>query len=49
MCKVLAKNTDEDLKNNLVAVRHDESHLNKYIYMNTNYRLLNPSYLYPEG
>lgn len=44
-----AKNIESDLKMNLIARWHDESHLNKYIALHKNYRLLSPSYCYPYG
>jgi hypothetical protein len=47
MSEELSKKIDEDLKNDLIAVWHDESHLNKYI-IDKNIRILNPSYGYPE-
>jgi hypothetical protein len=47
MCDILAKNIDQDTKKGIVAIWHDESHLNKYI-LDHPYKLLDPSYLYPE-
>ena len=48
MCEVLKNKIDEDDKNGIVAVWHDESHLNKYIVnLEPNqYKLLNISYNY---
>ena len=41
--------TNKDLKNNVIAVWHDESHLNKYFIENKNkVNLLGPEYAYPE-
>jgi len=39
---------DTDSRNNITAVWHDESHLNRYI-LDVNYKLLDASYAYPEG
>jgi len=48
MAKIIVKNVDTDLNNNIVAVWHDESHLNKYLVENKPTVKLNPSYCYPE-
>jgi hypothetical protein len=48
LISILDKRTDEDEKNGVIALWHDESHLNKYILENTNYKLLPPSFCYPE-
>ena len=47
MSEELSKNINEDLKNNIIAVWHDESHLNKYI-IDKNIKILDPSYGYPD-
>lgn len=47
MCEVLDHNINEDLKKGIIAVWHDESHLNSYL-MDKKVKLLNPSYGYPE-
>ena len=40
----------KDLEKNVIALWHDESHLNRYMLDldETKYRILNPSYAYPE-
>jgi len=40
---------DQDDKNHIVAIWHDESHLNRYVSQHTNYRMLTPAYAYPEN
>ncbi|ORY21241.1 nucleotide-diphospho-sugar transferase [Neocallimastix californiae] len=49
MCEVLKNRIAEDDKNNIVAIWHDESHLNRYFLDldPSQYRLLNISYNYP--
>lgn len=47
MAEVLANNIDIDNRNNIVALWHDESHLNRYI-INKKTKVLDPWYLYPE-
>lgn len=49
MCETLANNIQRDQDNNIMAIWHDESHLNRYIATHSQYKLLDPSYLYPEG
>ena len=48
MCKIINENTELDLSRNVIALWHDESHLNKYI-LDKTFLLLNPGYIYPEG
>jgi hypothetical protein len=46
----IVKNIDIDDTNEIVAIWHDESHLNKYLNMNYNkFKILNPDYCYPES
>jgi hypothetical protein len=44
----LKRNIDDDLSRNVIALWHDESHLNAYL-LNKNNRVLSPSYGFPEG
>lgn len=46
---VLIARVDQDLKNKIIAVWHDESHLNRYYINNPPDVILNPSYCYPES
>lgn len=45
----LKKRIDEDLKKDIIALWHDESHINRYILDFPDYRLLDLTYCYPEG
>lgn len=47
MIKTLEKNIDIDYKNDVIALWHDESHINRYI-IGKKYKLLGPEYMYPE-
>ncbi len=47
--KVMRDNVDTDKKNGIVAKWHDESHWNKYLIDRQDLKILEPSYLYPEG
>jgi hypothetical protein len=44
----LKDNTNIDEKNNIIALWHDESHINHYAIDRTDYKLLSPAYWYPE-
>lgn len=48
MAKTIRERIDVDSKNGIVAVWHDESHLNKYLSEVTPTKILTPSYCYPE-
>lgn len=47
MVRVLDRWTEEDLNRDVIALWHDESHLNKYI-LDKNVKVLHPGYIYPE-
>lgn len=49
MCDVLKNNIDIDEANGIVAIWHDESHINKYYQDHPETKILGPEYLYPEG
>lgn len=49
MCLSLAINIDKDLQNGIVAVWHDESHMNRYFINNEPEVFLSPSYCFPES
>lgn len=49
MCRELRDRIDSDLNNGVIALYHDESQLNRYIWENDNYRILSPEYVYPQG
>lgn len=49
MAEELAHNIDIDLSKNVIALWHDESHINHYIVEHPAYKLLSPSYCWPEG
>lgn len=48
MSETIMNNTDEDDKKGVIALWHDESHLNRYFLDNPPKRL-SPAYCYPEG
>ena len=48
MCEELEKRIDEEEKNGIIAIWHDESHINRYCYEQKNSKILNSSYCYPE-
>lgn len=49
MSQQIVKNVDADFKNDLIAVWHDESHMNRYLIDNQPTLELTPSYCFPEG
>lgn len=49
LIEVLRKNIEIDLQNNIIAVWHDESHINKYILNRKDVKILSPAYCYPEN
>ena len=49
MSKTIVDNVEEDFENNLIAVWHDESHMNRYLLNNPPTVELTPSYCYPEA
>ena len=49
MSYTIKENIDEDEKKGIMALWHDESHLNKYLYDNPPMRILSPSFCYPES
>jgi Glycosyltransferase family 6 len=48
LIKELKQNIQTDLDNKIIAIWHDESHLNKYM-ADKNPKILSPAYSYPEG
>lgn len=49
MSNILKARIEEDLKRNIIAKWHDESHLNRYIVGRNDVKILSPSYCYPFG
>lgn len=49
MSSAIVKNVEQDLENGIVAVWHDESHMNRYLIDHPPSVSLTPSYCYPEA
>jgi histo-blood group ABO system transferase len=49
MSETIVANIEKDFENDLIAVWHDESHMNRYLIDNPPTIGLNPSYCYPEA
>jgi histo-blood group ABO system transferase len=49
MAETIKHAIDIDTQNGVMAVWHDESHLNRYLLDNPPARILGPEYCYPEG
>ncbi len=49
MSKILSERIQNDLSRNVVAIWHDESHLNRYMIDNKPTLILDPGYCYPES
>lgn len=49
MTNRIKERIDRDYENKVVALWHDESHINRYIIDYPDYIMLTPSYCYPEG
>lgn len=48
MSDTIANRIDIDEKNGIIAVWHDESHINAYFAENLHFKILNPGYIVPE-
>ncbi len=48
MAKELQRRIKLDEEKGIIAIYHDESHINRYVYELEDYKLLHPGYLYPE-
>ena len=50
LMEILSDRINEDLSKGVIALWHDESQLNHYMYnYKENYKILSPAYLYPQG
>lgn len=49
MAHTITENIQKDLEKNIIAVWHDESHINRYFISNPPTCILSPAYCYPEN
>jgi histo-blood group ABO system transferase len=49
MCGRISRNIDADESNGIVAIWHDESHLNRYLWVNPPSKVLSPAFCYSAG
>lgn len=50
LMKILSARIEKDLEKNIIALWHDESQINRYMYdFEEPFKILSPAYLYPEG
>ena len=49
MCEKLSQNIEKDKENNVMAIWHDESHMNRYFIDNPPTKVLDPGYCYGES
>ena len=49
MSKVLSENIERDFENKIIAIWHDESHMNRYFASNAPTNILDPGYCYGES
>lgn len=49
MSAILSRNIDIDEEHGIMAKWHDESHLNRYLFVNPPAKILTPSFCYPEN
>lgn len=50
MAETISSNIDKDGEKNMIAVWHDESHINRYYVTNKKlFKILTPSYMFPES
>ncbi|WP_114985932.1 family 6 glucosyltransferase [Helicobacter muridarum] len=49
LARTLYERIEDDISRGIIAIWHDESHLNRYIIDNPNYKLMHYGYNFPEG